>query len=69
MHSSDAVAGKGLILPSGGNHVVFLELRVETATSCFSAQLCDLFLAGLSRQAAGSCHSCPCANWALSRWG
>ena len=23
----DAVAGKGLILPSGGNHVVFLELR------------------------------------------
>ena len=25
--NSDAVAGKGLILPSGGNHVVFLELR------------------------------------------
>ena len=36
---SDAVAGKGLILPSGGNHVVFLELRrhsrVTTGISAF----------------------------------
>ena len=34
-----AVAGKGLILPSGGNHVVFLELRrhsrVTTGISAF----------------------------------
>ena len=29
----DAVAGKGLILPSGGNHVVFLELRLDSRVS------------------------------------
>ena len=26
----DAVAGKGLLLPRGGNHVVFLELRRDS---------------------------------------
>ena len=36
----DAVAGKGLILPRGANHVVFLELRrdsrITTGISAFS---------------------------------
>ena len=30
-----AVAGKGLILPSGGNHVVFLELRRHSRVTTY----------------------------------